>query len=293
MTTIQHNNANVRLLACLLDGDDTDDSDYRFLIDGQHIKYITTAPGTFLGDENDRLFEPVLLQELMPAFPTSDWNTGHLARDSESEKATFVKTESVQFPEVKNIWHPLKFHELDFTQKERINQRVRVSTHPELNDGKPVLLKFAVWHWEVPFIEIETTAYQWISNSGVGPRFLGHLTECKDGRVIGFVTEWLEGARAARPDDLDGCSKALSRLHELGIKLGDTNKYNFLVRDDQEVVLVDFETAKKDCSPQELEDEMSALKSNLESTTFQGGRIQNVQADINSEPSPESPYCSA
>lgn len=56
----------------------------------------------------------------------------------------------------------------------------------------------------------------------------------------------------------------------LGIGSGDINKYNFLVRDGHDVVLVDFETAKHDCSPQELEDEMHALESSLEDTSFRG-----------------------
>lgn len=80
------------------------------------------------------------------------------------------------------------------------------------------------------------------------------------------------GARAAGPGDLDSCKKALGRLHELGIKLGDVDKHNLLVRDGHDVVLVDFETAKRGCSPCELEDEMSALKSSLEDTSFRGGR---------------------
>jgi hypothetical protein len=37
------------------------------------------------------------------------------------------------------------------------------------------------------------------------------------------------------------------------------------------VVLVDFETAKRDCGPQELEAEARALKSSLEDTSFRGG----------------------
>ena len=127
-----------------------------------------------------------------------------------------------------------------------------------------MLVKFAVWPWEIPFMEVETAAYQWIRDSGIGPKFLGHLTEGRDGRVVGFVTEWVEGARAAGPGDIDGCKKALGRLHKLGIKLGDINRHNFLVRDRHDVVLVDFETAKRDCSATELEDEMNALESRLE-----------------------------
>ncbi|KAI0125605.1 hypothetical protein BJ170DRAFT_702680 [Xylariales sp. AK1849] len=261
MLAPQQKNANVRLLACLVDDDDTDDSDYRFLIDGQYVKYISTAPGTFRGAEDDRTFEPILLGELLPPFPTGDWNNGHAARDPKTGRATFVSTKTVQFAGVKNFWHPVKLNELDFTRKDRVRQRVHVSTHPEVDGGKPVLIKLAT----------ETAAYQWISDSGVGPKFVGHLTEGKDGPVVGFVAEWVEGARAAGPGDIDGCKKALGRLHELGIKLGDINKYNFLVRDGHDVVLVDFETAKRDCSPPELEDEMSALKSSLESTSFRGG----------------------
>lgn len=98
----------------------------------------------------------------------------------------------------------------------------------------------------------------------------GHLTEGKDGRVVGFVTEWVQDARAAGPGDLESCKKALGRLHELGIKHGDTNKYNFLVREGHDVVLVDFETAKK-CSPQEIEVEMNALNESLEDPSFRGG----------------------
>jgi serine/threonine protein kinase len=134
-----------------------------------------------------------------------------------------------------------------------------------------MLIKLAVWPWEIPSIEIETAAYQWISDSGVGPRFLGHLIEGRDGRVAGFVAEWVEGARTAGQADIDGCKKALGRLHELGIKLGDISKHNFLVRDGRDVVLVDFETAKRGCSSSELEEEISALKSSLESTSFRGG----------------------
>ena len=197
-------NANVRLLACLVDEEDAEDSNYRFLVDSQHVKYVTTAPGTFRGAEYDRTFEPVLLSELFPPFPPGDWNHGRVDRDPETEKATFVRTETVQFPEVRNLWHSVKINELEFTRQDRIRQRVHVSTHPEVNGGKPVLIKLAVWSWEIPYLEDETAAYKWISDSSIGPKFLGHLTEGKDGRMVGFVAEWVEGARAAGPADYDG-----------------------------------------------------------------------------------------
>ncbi|KAI3326055.1 hypothetical protein HD806DRAFT_432727 [Xylariaceae sp. AK1471] len=272
MTAPQPKNSNVQLLACLVDEDeDEEDSDYRFLVDGQNVKYISTAPGTFRGAEDNRTFEPILLAKLLPSFPQGGWNKGHIARDNETGKATFVKTETVQLAGVRNLWHPVKLNELDFTRQVRVRQRVHVSTHPEVEGGRPVLVKLAVWPWEIPSMEVETAAYQWLNGSGIGPRFLGHLTEGRDGRVVGFVTELVEGARTAGPEDMDGCEKVLGRLHKLGIKHGDINKHNFLVHGEHEVVLVDYEVAKRGCSPTELEDEMSALKSSLESTSFRGG----------------------
>ena len=70
---------------------------------------------------------------------------------------------------------------------------------------------------------------------------------------------------------MKSCEKALARLHELGVKSGDINKHNFLVRDGHEVVPVDFEMAKHNCSLQELQDETSALQSSLKDTSFRGG----------------------
>ena len=84
-------NANVRLPACIVDEDD-----YRFLIDEQHVKYLTTAPGAFRAanpTRYDRISGPILLGELLPPFPAGDWNEEHVARDPETGMPTFVKTD--------------------------------------------------------------------------------------------------------------------------------------------------------------------------------------------------------
>ncbi|KAJ3767462.1 hypothetical protein FB446DRAFT_696315 [Lentinula raphanica] len=273
MNLPKSNNAHVQLLACLLtlkDAIDPDDSYYRFLVDGKYVKYVTVAPGTLAGEEIDWSFAPILLGELLPSFPPGDWNNGHVAKDPETGKVTFIRTETESLAGVKNLWHPVKVNELDFANKQSLRQRINVSTHPQLNNGKPVLTKIAVWPWELEFMEAETAAYEAICGKGIGPKFLGHVTEGENGRVIGFVTEWIEDTRAAGPEDFESCRKALGRLHALGIKLGDTNKFNFLVREGHDVVIVDFETAKK-CSPGELEYEMNALREFLEEPGFRGG----------------------
>jgi predicted Ser/Thr protein kinase len=274
MSASERRNTNVRLLACLCtpDEDDTADSDYRFLVDGQHVKYVTTAPDIFSGaDEEDRTWEPVLLGKLLPPFPPGDWNQGHVVKDPNTEQVVFDTVEKVDFPGVKNVWHPTQLNEVDFTREEEFRQRVSVATHPSLNNGKPVVIKFAIWPWEIPFLDVETSVYEMISKCGIGPEFFGHIREGKEGRVIGFAYEWVQGARHAGPDDFESCKEALGRLHKLGIKFGDINKHNFLVREGHNTVLIDFEFAKQKCSAGELEEEMTSLKSSLRDPSSRGG----------------------
>ncbi|KAG6175954.1 hypothetical protein E4U36_008354 [Claviceps purpurea] len=277
MATPQQKNSNIQLLACLVNEDDT--GDYRFLVDGRHVKYVS-----FL---QRRARFAVLLGEIFPPFPIGHWNNGSVARDPVTDQVTFIRTEKVLFAGVKSDWYTVKFDELEFSYQDRLKQRVRVVTHPKINDGGPVLMKSAVWPWEVDWIESEIAVYQRICDQGVGPKFLGHVTEGPNGRIVGFITEWVSGARSAEPRDLDDCRKALARLHQLGIKHGDINKHNFLVREGHEVVLIDFEVSRLDCSHVELEDEMSTLIDGLESTDPAGGqvvvqvqRIQDLQPDI-------------
>jgi hypothetical protein len=55
-----------------------------------------------------------------------------------------------------------------------------------------------------------------------------------------------------------------------GVKHGDVNKHNFLVRDDGRVVLLDFETATKDVSRDELEAEYQRLTESLQDPSLRG-----------------------
>lgn len=172
MDISKSNNPNVKLLACLVESDDAidpDDSHYRFLVDGEHVKYVSTAPGALAGDVVDRTFGPVLLGKLLPPFPPGNWNKGYVAKDPETGEVVFTKTEIEIFPGVENLWHTTSLNELDFT-RDQVGQRVRMSQHPEINDGQPVLIKTGVWPWEIASIEAETAAYRHIHGKNIGPR---------------------------------------------------------------------------------------------------------------------------
>jgi hypothetical protein len=229
MSSSSSKDANVRLKGCLLE--DPYDSYYRFLVDEQHVKYVKTAPETFSVERRFlRLEERSVVEDIFPQFPRGDWNSAYVAKDTKTGVISFIGTEVEEHKGVQNVWHPAQLSELDFTCQEYIKTgSVELMTHPGLNDGKPVLVKTAMWPWEIDRMELETTIYQRLDGSGISPAFLGHVMEGEKGRIIGFVLEWVEGARRAGPGD--------------------------------------FEIAKQNCTPAELEIEMHDLMANLEDTT--------------------------
>lgn len=257
-------NSHAQLLAVLADFDDEEETEYRFLVDGLHVKYVTVDPGVLPKD--DRTFAPVLIP-LLPPFPPGDWNEGRIAKDPQTGRPFFASTKKSELPGVKNTWHQTVIDHIELKRQERLRQNVHVATHPLFE--KAVVYKCAEFPWQIGYLEAETTAYQWIHGRGVGPEFLGHVAE--EGRVIGFVVEHVEGAQTATPADLAACRRALARLHTLGIRHGDINKHNFLVRGDGEAVMIDFEAAERGRTGEELEAEYGRLEESLNDTSGRGG----------------------
>lgn len=106
-----------------------------------------------------------------------------------------------------------------------------------------------------------------LEGSGLAPRFLGHIHE--NGRIIGFLLEKMEG-RFASFQDLRTCETALGKLHELGFKHGDVNRYNFLITEDG-VKLLDFECLLENASPESMRKELESLRAELVDESGRGG----------------------
>lgn len=264
-------NSNVRLLAALADCNDEEESHFRFLVDEEHIKYVTIDPGLFPKD--DLTFAPVLIP-MLPPFPPGNWNEGHISKDPRTQQPVFSRVTHSDLPEIRDAWHERRVDHLELKELNRVRQNIYHVTCPAFD--VPVLVKFASFPWEMPYFEAETTAYEWIEGKGIGPRFLGHLTEA--GRVFGFVLEYIDGARTAEPRDLAACQRILAKLHALGIKHGDINKYNFLIKNG-EAILIDFETAQKCSDEAELESEYNHLESSLNDPSYRGGEGISVWGD--------------
>ncbi|KAJ8116403.1 hypothetical protein OPT61_g2161 [Boeremia exigua] len=257
--------------------DPNDISEFRLLINHRHIKYVTIDP--YLFDDMDLIFEPTLIEILRPLLPAGDWHHPRISQApspaegcDENAKVRFETCTQV-LPGIRETWHPvaLDYLDLEIDQGHNLRSNVCEATCAKLS-GRFVV-KFARFHWEVAWLERETLAYRWIDGHGIGPQFLGHVTE--HGRVIGFGMSRFEDARHATPGDGDVCQQALRRLHALGIKHGDTNKHNFLIQP-HGVVLIDFDCAKQDATEAELGGELDGLEQQLADVSGRGGVLHEL-----------------
>lgn len=253
----------IELLAALVNTDENEESDYRFLVDDKHVKYVVTEPGSISGII--RTFAPDLLP-ILPEFPPGDWTQGRIAKNTHTGGLFFSSLSTATLPAVKSIWHPVSIDHLELRKVARIRQNIHKVSHASFRES--VVFKFAAFPWEIQYLEAETRAYEWIRHSDVGPKFLGHVTE--GGRVFGFLLEHVNGASVAELGDVDACRAALSRLHSLGIMHGDTNRNNFLLQL-HKVTIIDFETAKKCDDDGQLQMELAGLEESFKDPYNRGG----------------------
>jgi predicted Ser/Thr protein kinase len=189
-----------------------------------------------------------------------------VTKQSETGEPYFARATRTSFPGVKNTWHNTFVDYLDLGEARRLRTGVYEVKCPQFEEH--VVVKFARFDWEIGYIEGEMAGYQLIEGYEIGPRFLGHLTE--DGRVIGFLMKRIANARHAGPQDLDICQQTLTRLHDLGIKHGDVNRFNFMIRDSR-AILIDFDTARKCDDSMLLAEETQNLLEALEFSSDKGG----------------------
>lgn len=118
--------------------------------------------------------------------------------------------------------------------------------HDSFRGGEGMLAKF----WQTPAcvprgLETEVMAYRACAGKDITPEFLAHVTE--NGRVIGFLMEYIDGAR--RPfwkDEMNLCRNAVRRFHKLTgwhRAYQQNCKENFLIRGEK-VWLIDLQKAQ-------------------------------------------------
>ena len=255
---------NIEVLNQEIDCEGSEPSHYRMLVDRSYFKYITIDPAVY--EVDDLCFTPILL-EILPPFPTGDWNCGRIGRTLENRSPHFIETSRKTRPSIYPLWHSKSFDYLSFDFLERYQSNVYKVSSPHFD--KPIVAKFARFDWEIGYYIAETLAYSWIDGHNIGPAFLGYLTE--EGRVIGFVIENIHG-RHATISDLSACEFIVRKLHGLGILHGDLNKHNFLISQGR-AFLIDFETAKRSSDREAMEKESHELERQLLDDSGTGGNF--------------------
>lgn len=241
-----------------------DDSEYRILVRGL-VRYVIIGVGTF---ERSTLSMPL---SSLPEFPEDNtWNIAYVSRDPSGDGLA-VDLQYKTFIGIPDLWHPVL---VDCLELKRIKQ-LTATTYEAIysHDGSSnttrssvVVAKVARFEWELPRLSQETLMYKRLENTGLAPRFIGHVHE--HGRVTGFILEKLEG-REANIKDLSSCQSALQRLHDIGILHGDVNRYNFIVQDDA-VRLIDFEKSQLYDGAAYMQAEMDCLCDQLVENTGRG-----------------------
>lgn len=257
-----------------VDPEDKTPSSYRLLVNKKHIKYLTIDPGIY--EVDDLCFPPCLIEKL-PTFPDGNWNCGRISQTDGNSTPFFSEVIKEELPSINPLWHPKIYEYLSLKIGERLRSNVYMASSPQFE--KPIIAKFARFHWEIWYYVAETLAYSWIDSHNIGPEFLGYLTE--DGRVIGFLIEYIEG-RHATISDLPACNAIVQELHGLGILHGDLNKHNFLVSE-RGVLMVDFETAKKSEDSEAMEKELMGLEGQLLDESGNGGVVVEGKSSPESE----------
>lgn len=252
------------VLSMEVDDEDSFESEYRLRI-GNQVKYLVISPGTF---DRDTLSFPI---PSLPRLPCQEeWTVAHISRDEISgDLKTSISNRTLAG--VKCRWHQTQVDCLELERTKQLTtmafEAVSHSLRPVIRSSATIIAKIARFEWEIPRIEHETRAYQLLEGSGLAPLFLGHIHE--NGRIIGFLLEKIEG-RFASSQDLSICETALGKLHELGFKHGDVNRYNFLVTEEG-VKLLDFECLLENGSPESMRKELESLRAELVDESGRGG----------------------
>jgi predicted Ser/Thr protein kinase len=243
---------------------------YFRILANRSVKYITIKAGALDAGSLDDM--PLDFQNILPPLPWYEhtWKSACITRNTSSQQLEATLS-SADLPSVQTIWHPGM---IDFLDIERTKYLALLTQECKWNADSALermIAKMVRFHWEIQYMEAETRMYKLLEGRDIAPKFLGHIHEA--GRVIGFLLEKIPDGRNAEPADLEICEATLRRFHALGFVHGDCNKYNFIIRPDGRVFLIDFDKAKACNDPALMNAEIASLKEQLAETTGRGGGL--------------------
>ncbi|KAI0104690.1 hypothetical protein GGR51DRAFT_572639 [Nemania sp. FL0031] len=244
-------------------------TDFRVIVNQgtpkREVKYISVSPDVRRFAVRKSRYSDVSAIK-MPVLPAGDWKTADIALRPDGKKIIVAATNCESHPSVSETWHPSSFDflDLEILDMPHSTDRVKLVSHPRLDTpGHLAVMKYSPFPDGIIKIDVETEMYRSLDKDSIAPKFLGHVKE--ENRVIGFLVEYIDGARFVDSDGdfsdlaLNECRKALKNLHELGISHRDSHPGNCLLREDGTAVLVDFELATQSSNTRDFERDFELL----------------------------------
>ncbi|KAI0598084.1 kinase-like domain-containing protein [Biscogniauxia sp. FL1348] len=252
--------ANIKILAAIPEGRTKANMvRVRFLVDGKTVKYgyisvCAFHEGWWKPDEVDNVVLPDLPKEWTWVCIVRHYKTGEpYVRSYHNRPPKCIEVDAWH----SDVFEYAEIQKINLLQIERFRKEDRMWLVQHPTTDKQCLMKIAEVPKSTRDVKSETDIYRALEGSGIAPQFMGHVAE--QGRVMGFLIEWIEGA--AHPDmehDMERVKDALKKLHALGIVHKDPHAGNFLVKDDR-VYIIDFEHAHRTNNPDEFAKEMGRI----------------------------------
>lgn len=233
----------------------------------QAIKYIRVEDGAL--PEGWR-HPGISLYQTLPPLPSGIWNVADLRKPREGCELTYSSLKAIQWYQTVQPWHDTTVDYFDLDKelllpfmhaKDRRADTLWLVKHV-LFGSRLLLMKIAETPNDMEAIARETEVYRAVQGMSIAPAFLGHIRE--EGRVVGFLVEYLHDYTHPEGKDYDACRLALSRLHSSGYLHGDAHAGNFLVQPDgTAALLIDFEFSQKCDEVAKFEQELEELRQEL------------------------------
>lgn len=233
----------------------------------QAIKYIRVEDGALPNGWRNPWNS---LYQTLPLLPSGIWNVADLCKPQEGSQLAYSNLRAIQWYHPVQPWHDtiVDYFDLDkelllpfMHAKNRRADTLWLVRHV-LFGSRLVLMKIAETPNDMETIAQETEVYHTIQGTSIAPAFLGHIRE--EGRIVGFLVEYLDACTHPEGKDYDACRLALSNLHACGYLHGDIHTGNILVRPDgTAALLIDFEFSQRCDDKIKFEQELEELRQNL------------------------------
>lgn len=197
---------NVQILQLEVDSEGGE-GEYRILVDGKFIKYVSIDGGLY--DADDMCFTPVFVPQL-PPLPPGDWNVGRISKDLLSGKPHFGRIAKEILPTITHLWHPTKIDHLTLSMDKHIRSNIYEVTSSEFQST--VIAKWARFPWETQYLDKETEVYGGFQVMELGPNF-SH-TRGREGHWLPYGENL--GLRTCNTERCPALPKCLGGIAQVG-----------------------------------------------------------------------------